>query len=707
MGLQFLVPAFLAGLAVLAVPVILHLTRRQRSRVVEFPSLMFLERIPYRSMRRRKIRHWLLLLVRASALVLLVAAFARPLFTDVDLAAGTVLGPREVVILLDRSYSMSHGDRWNAAIAAATEVATGLQPVDRASLIFFDEGARAATRSVSEPERLVRALEEVRVGSMGTRYGPALKLVESILADSDLPNQELFIFSDFQRAGWSGETDVRLPAHVRITPVPVGGADGDPAPENVTVADLELRRDLFSGRERVTAAARLTRVGGQEPRDIEVTLSVDGRALESAMATLGAEGAAGVTFEPFTLPGPFTRGEVSVSADGLTPDDARRFAISPGRARSVLVVRGASAGGRSTLYLERALGISRGAGYRVDVRGSGALTADLAQRSVVVLSDVPLSGPAADNLRGFLEAGGGALVVLGESSRVAPAAAGLLPATVGAPVDRLEAGRLGYVDYSHPVLETFAGPDGGDFSRARFYRYRALTPVDSARVLARYDDGQPAMVEGRVGQGRVIVWASSTDNFWNDLVLQPLFLPLLHQTVTYLTGHGPVPEAYVAGDVLDLGDPEALGLRRTDDLPTGARVEDERVALTPNGETVAIEPGTRALLDLPEHGFYQVRAPGSEEARPVTVAVNVDIEESDLRAMDPEELVLAVQAAPVADEEGQVAGGASVVRVEDLERRQGFWRFLLIGAFVLLAAETVMSNRLSRGRASETGGVRA
>lgn len=707
MGLQFLVPAFLAGLAVLAVPVILHLTRRQRSRVVEFPSLMFLERIPYRSMRRRKIRHWLLLLIRASALVLLVAAFARPLFTGVDLAAGTVLGPREVVILLDRSYSMSYDDRWDAAVAAAAEVAAGLQPIDRASLVFFDEGAQAATRSASEPERLTRALAEARAGSKGTRYGPALKLAESILADSELPNQELFLVSDFQRSGWSGESDVRLPATVRVTPVSVGGADGDPVPENVAVSDLDLRRDLFSGRERVTAVARLTRVGGAEARDVEVTLAVDGRVVESATATLGPEGAAAVTFEPFTLPGPFTTGEVSVTDDALAPDDVRRFAISPGRARSVLVVRGPSAGGRGTLYLERALGISRGAGYRVDVRGAGSLTADLTQRSVVVLSDVPLGGPAADNLRDFLEAGGGALVILGESGGVGAAAAGLLPGSVGAPVDRLDAGRIGYIDYSHPILESFAGPDGGDFSRARFYRYRALTLTDGARVLARFDDGQPAMVEGRVGEGRIVVWSSSADNFWNDLVLQPLFLPLLHQTVAYLTGHGPVPESYVAGDVLDLGDPEVLGLRATDELPTGARVEDERVALTPSGRSVDLAPGTRPLLDLVEHGFYEVRAPGSEEARPVTVAVNVDIAESDLRAMDPEELVLAIQAAPVTDDDGQAASGAGVVRAEDLERRQGFWRFLLIGAFVLLALETVMSNRLSRGKASKAGGVHA
>jgi hypothetical protein len=274
-------------------------------------------------------------------------------------------------------------------------------------------------------------------------------------------------------------------------------------------------------------------------------------------------------------------------------------------------------------------------------------------------------------------------------------------------VDRRPAGRLGYLDYSHPVLEPFGGPDGGDFSRARFYRYRRMEATDSARILARFDDGAPAMVGGRVGAGRIVVWASSADNFWNDLVLQPLFLPLLHQTVAYLRNDTPVPDAYWAGEVLDLSTPESVGLRASDPLPTGARVADDRVALTPSGSSVSLPGGAaQPFLDLDEQGFYQVRAPGSDEPRPVTVAVNVDVAESDLRSMDPEELVFAVQsAAATAEGGGEVQG--EMVRVEDLERRQGLWRFLLVAAFVLLVVETVLSNRLSRGKAAGAGGTHA
>ena len=65
--MTFLTPLFLIALAGLAVPVLLHLIQRERKQVVQFPSLMFLRRIPYQSVRRRRIRHWLLLMMRLAA----------------------------------------------------------------------------------------------------------------------------------------------------------------------------------------------------------------------------------------------------------------------------------------------------------------------------------------------------------------------------------------------------------------------------------------------------------------------------------------------------------------------------------------------------------------------------------------------------------------------------------------------------------------
>src|SRR5215204_3556206 len=117
--MSFLTPLFLVGLAGLTIPVLLHLIQKERRNVVHFPSLMFVRRIPYQSVQRRRIRHWLLLALRLAALALIVAAFARPFFRGAAPLAAA--GAKDVIILLDRSYSMGLGQRWGRAQAAARD----------------------------------------------------------------------------------------------------------------------------------------------------------------------------------------------------------------------------------------------------------------------------------------------------------------------------------------------------------------------------------------------------------------------------------------------------------------------------------------------------------------------------------------------------------------------------------------------------------
>lgn len=135
--MSFLTPFFLVGVSALAIPVLIHLIQRERKRVVAFPSLMFLRRIPYQSVRRRSIRHWLLLCLRAAAIMMLVAAFARPFIPQGALAVAATGGTRERVIVLDQSASMGYGDRWQKARAAAHSAVDALTGDDRATLVLF------------------------------------------------------------------------------------------------------------------------------------------------------------------------------------------------------------------------------------------------------------------------------------------------------------------------------------------------------------------------------------------------------------------------------------------------------------------------------------------------------------------------------------------------------------------------------------------
>src|ERR671911_15320 len=141
--MAFLAPLFFVGLAALAIPVLIHLIQRERKQVVVFPSLMFVRRIPYQSVRRRHIRHWALLALRLAALALIVAAFARPLLQHAG-ATVAATGAREVVILLDQSYSMGFGDRWARAQAAARDAVNALGAADRGTLVLFSTRADVA-----------------------------------------------------------------------------------------------------------------------------------------------------------------------------------------------------------------------------------------------------------------------------------------------------------------------------------------------------------------------------------------------------------------------------------------------------------------------------------------------------------------------------------------------------------------------------------
>src|SRR6478609_3407331 len=215
--MSFLTPLFLAGFGAIAIPILIHLIQRERKRVIQFPSLMFLQKIPYQSVRRRRIRHWLLLAMRCAAIALIVLAFARPFLPQGASAAALAGGTREVVILLDRSASMGYGDHWQKAKDAAHRVVGGLGANDKATLVLFGKSAEENMRATPDRVRLDAAINAAKVSADATRFGPALKLAASILSRSSANRREAVLISDFQKGGWGSSEDARFPEGITLT----------------------------------------------------------------------------------------------------------------------------------------------------------------------------------------------------------------------------------------------------------------------------------------------------------------------------------------------------------------------------------------------------------------------------------------------------------------------------------------------------------
>jgi hypothetical protein len=686
--MSLLTPAFLAGLAVLAVPLLVHLIRRERHDAVEFPSLMFLSRIPQPTVKRRRIRNWWLFALRCLALILLVGAFARPFVEQPPESFTLSDHAGEVVILVDRSYTMGYGERWSRAVAAAEEVIAGLGAGDRATLVLFDVAAEVAVAGTTDRARLRQALGQAKPGAAGTRLAPALRVAESVLARSDLARLEAVLISDFPRAGWDGDAGVQLPPGAVLKPVAIGGEDV----ANLVVTGVELERVRVSGRERVTAQAQLAMHGAQPAQDVAVRLEVDGRVVQTVRVDVPAGGTARVAFQPLTLGETAQAAAVRAGDDALPADNVFHFVMAPDPGLRLVVVEAADRDGG--LYLRRALDLARDPPVQVTVRRDGMPTADeLRQTDVVLLNDVlPGDNEAGRRLAEWVRGGGGVILVTGERtataswSEAARLLAGGVPASVA---DRMDVGgaRLGYIDYSHPIFEPFRAPRAGAFGAARFYRFRALPAADAravaadttspaATVLARFDDGGAALVERRIGAGRALVWGSTLDTRWSSLALEPVYLPLVHQLVRHAAGRTAPRPFHTAGQIVDVAGP----------------AQAELLVTAPSGQRVTAAPGN-TLLRLEEQGVYDVREARAGGATLALHAINVDVAESALTAMDPAEVVAAVTRPATT---GPQRASALMLPREEQERRQSLWWYLLITAFLLLTAEAVLANRRSR-----------
>ena len=675
--MSFLTPLFLVGLAGLAIPVILHLIQKERKNVVQFPSLMFLRRIPYQSVRRRRIRHWMLLLMRLAALALIVLAFARPFLRRTEIAAGAS-GAREVVILLDRSYSMGYGGKWAQAVAAAQNAINSLTPADRASIVLFSSNTEVALRSAADRGLLLAAVSGVQPGAGATRYGPALKLAGSILSESAVPRREAILISDFQRGGWQGGEGVRLPDGAALTPVSIS----DTAKANLAIAPVSLQQSEFQNQQRFTVTTGAVNHTDVAASNVEITLELGGRTIQSRRVNVAARGSVSATFDPVTVADRNVRATVRLADDALARDNVFHFVVSPEDPVDVVIGERPGSGRNTSLYLARAVAVSEAPRIEAKVRQADSLSnEDLAAASVVILNDVPIAQTTAERLQGFVQRGGGLFVIAGEKATW-PSVADILPGVPGQSVDRSRgaAARLGALEYGHPLFEVFRGPRTGDFASARFYGFRSVTPGQGSATLARFDDGQPALLERRVGTGRVLMWTSTLDTTWSDLALKPVFVPFVHRIVRYLGAYREPKPWRTVGDVVDPG------------LQAPAKGSDvSRVALTPAGTRISLDGDGPEVLELAEQGFYEFRAQGRDTDVPVVVASNVDLAESDLTPLDPQEIA----AAALGRAGGEAAAPLAPPTDDAQESAQRVWWYLLFAGLLLLGAETIVANRLT------------
>src|SRR5215813_13902600 len=179
--MSFLNPYLLFGSLALAIPVLIHLVRREKSEIIPFSSLMFLLKVPKRSIRQQKIKNLLLMALRLLIIALLVGAFARPYLTQPKTPVANANSNRGVVLLLDTSYSMRYGNNFDKLKAEAKKRIDSLRSNDRMTLVEFNENATVLNQPTSDKNALRSRIDTLEPSFQGTRFYEAFVVADRIL----------------------------------------------------------------------------------------------------------------------------------------------------------------------------------------------------------------------------------------------------------------------------------------------------------------------------------------------------------------------------------------------------------------------------------------------------------------------------------------------------------------------------------------------
>lgn len=699
-----LAPLYLAGLAALSLPLIFHLVRRTPKGRQEFSSLMFLLPSPPRLTRRSRIDQILLLLLRLAALALLAVAFARPFLREAATLALEDLPARRVAILVDRSASMRRGDLWQQAQAQIERELSDLNPHDQVAFYTFGDSlqtevgfeAGEADAATSRLQIVRGAAQKLRPTWQGTDLGSALVAVAGELdAKSDVEQkaaeQQIIVISDFQKSAKLDALQAfEWPEKVQV----VTRTLSLKRPTNATVQLIASEEEAAASelRVRVTNAAssrddqffvRWTNEKAEDPASGK--LAAAAKRAETAVYVPPGESRVVKLPRPEELP----------DADRLVlrgddDDFDNTFYVVPPRKQQVQIVYvGTDAADDESaprFYLELAAGGEALRQVKVEPLGSdqAALGSDSSAQLAVVTS--PISSAVAASLKVFAERGG--TVVVAPASEAAAAAIPALLDDVEANADAKQSGEfllLGEIDFTHPLFVPFASPRYSDFTKIHFWNRAALKLSAEAKtqIIARFDSGEPAILERDLGRGRVVAFASGWDPEQSQLALSSKFVPLIGALLDRAVG----ATTGLAG--VTIGQRVAL---------PSAKESSERTVIPPDGKPVAIRAEDRDFSQTNQPGIYQITANTQNTAATDEqwFAVNLPAAESNTAALELEQLdQLGVRTKAILTKAERLAR-IRQQRDTELESRQKIWRWMLVAALGVLVVETTLAGRAAR-----------
>lgn len=697
---SFLNPGFLWALPVAAIPVLIHFLSKRRLPEIQFPTVMFLQALEPREIRRLKLRELLLLILRTLAMLLFVCAFARP---SVEPRGATTRAAAAVAVVIDDSESMGALDeQGRPRIAGARErglaIVDAARPGDEIAITTTTGSDQPLVNRSADRVRLERTVRQIAATWLPGGTGAAVERARRFLAKSTLRSREIYLIGDFQASEYTREAIQSLAAigrtGARIYFVPLvssrvpnhGFEDSDPelrpGPQG---KGLEMRARIAnhsdSPTERIAVRARRgeTLIGGGD---------VSLRSEEARWASLPIEWRAAGSSGTFAA-SLAERVPVILESDvDALPADDRWYAVlgAPRRLRVLRIVE-ARAGAPAPRFTALALDPLQdgSSGYAVE-NGTPASLLGLTRGrcDVVILEDIAsLSGDAEARLRAFLREGGGLVVALGPHADPDYYGRKLFPGIVDLSLEGVERAPEGQAFEvrarapAHPILEGLSVRVGSPLTQARLSGLQRGRPTSpKAETVVATTGGLPVIVAAP----QAAVFLGSLSDDWGDLPYSGAFVPLVRGLVDHAA------RAAAQGQRLSpwVGRPPAA---RLESAPAGAVTVRGPESYRSQAAVASEGSGFRVVADAAAAapGFYEFEVGGRDVA---TVAVNPDPVESDLRPISLDSLRAAGAEAP-----RELLTAASLrSHLRDTRQGRELWLPFLMASAIVLAAELTLGS---------------
>ncbi|MDR3635672.1 MAG: BatA domain-containing protein [Isosphaeraceae bacterium] len=694
--MSFLTPLYILGALAIAAPVVFHLIRRSPRGEVPFSSLMFLAPTPPRLTRRSRLDNLWLLLLRAAALGLLAFAFARPFLRQAARLDFGDVERQRVAVLIDTSASMRRGDLWPRAKTLAEQAIAECRPGDQVAVFAFD-GSTRPLLGFEEAAALDPARRQAVAQARLDRTAPTW-------ASTRLDQALIDAIGAIEGVADASEKAGRMPRRIVLISDLQQGSRLD------ALGDFEWPSDV--GLELKTVAENRSNAGLQwladspeaEPADakqgLRVRVANDAGSRQESFQLRWVDGQGNGTGKPaavYVPPGESRAVSVPRPADGTTQPTLRLegdqegfdnvlYTAAETRSDSTVLYVGrdqADDAAGLLYYLRRVFTDTARSSVRVEAVPPPAL-AQLDRSVRLVVLSTETTPENTQRLKAYVDGGGTLLYVLG-----APGPVTTLAALASCPLKEVDEGEgprdalLGEIAFDHPLFAPFSNAQFNDFTKIRFWKHRRL-PADAlgdARILARFENGDPALVEKVVGKGRVYVLTSGWNPSDSQLARSSKFVPLL---AGLLEPGISAPLASAHYHVLDRVP-----------LPGGDGAAKELVVHKPDGAVVRLKAGSTVFAETDQPGVYTVEG----LAGALSFAVNLDPAESKTAPLHAETLEqFGCRLASPSRSQRDPAHLRQMHNAE-LEGRQKLWRWLILAAVFVLIVETWLAGRVRQPRA--------